>query len=230
MEKLGDLVNRLTAAVATKDAAMPLSGRLCESYRDLAGADAAAITVHYAEPTRVTICATNPVASRLEDLQDIVGEGPGHSAAASGQMEICVVPSSGSSRWAMFVEAAQDLVTSAVIHAIPMHPEQEVFGVITLFQSSAPSEPLALTRQEAQFLANVLGSALMQEGASTHSLDGPWGSRAPIHQATGMVVAQMKVSPDDALALLRARAYAQRSTLADIAAAVVERRLNFSTR
>jgi AmiR/NasT family two-component response regulator len=57
---------------------------------------------------------------------------------------------------------------------------------------------------------------------------GPWASRSQIHQATGMVVAQLRLSPEDALALLRAHAYAQDSTLAEIAASVVQkRRLDF---
>ncbi len=55
----------------------------------------------------------------------------------------------------------------------------------------------------------------------------PWASRARIHQATGMVVARLHISPEDALALLRAHAYAHQSTLPEIAASIVERRLNF---
>ena len=38
---------------------------------------------------------------------------------------------------------------------------------------------------------------------------GAWSSRAGIHQATGMVIAQLGISPDDALAVLRAHAYAE---------------------
>ena len=32
---------------------------------------------------------------------------------------------------------------------------------------------------------------------------GPWASRAQVHQATGMVIAQLQIPSDDALALLR---------------------------
>jgi hypothetical protein len=44
-----------------------------------------------------------------------------------------------------------------------------------------------------------------------------------------MVVVQMRVSPDDALALLRAHAYGQQTTLGEIAQAVIERRISFTT-
>jgi hypothetical protein len=228
VEQFGDLVVRLTAAIAARDAGAPLSDRLCDSYRELAGANGAAITVRYEEPERVTLCATDDRAAQLEDLQDVLGEGPGHSAAVSGQIELCLVPATASSRWSIFVDAAQDVVSSAAIHAIPMHPESAVFGVITLYQSPQPDVALELGRNELQFLANVVGAALVSEGASLDDLNtGPWASRAKVHQATGMVVAQMKIGPDDALALLRAHAYAQQMTLTDLASAIVERRVRF---
>ena len=228
MEQFGALVGRLTTAITARDPNEPLSGRLCDSYRELAGANGAAITVRYEELERVTLCATDEYAAQLEDLQDVLGEGPGHSAATSGQIEMCVVPPTGSSRWSIFVEAAQDVVKTAAIHAIPMRPESDVFGVITLYQSPRPDVALGLERNELQFLANVVGAALVSEGASLDELNsGPWSSRATVHQATGMVVAQMRLSPDDALALLRAHAYAQQMTLTDLASAIVERRVRF---
>jgi len=224
--QLSDLLHRLTGAITSRDPGQPLSTRLCDAYRELAGAEGAALTVNYESPNRVTLCTTNEVAHRLEDLQDVVGEGPGHSAAVSGQIEVCTVPATASSRWSIFVEAAQDLVRSAVIHAVPMHPDREVFGVITLYQDGG-GQRLALERAQLQFLANVVGAALVGDTDATDATTGPWASRARIHQATGMVVAQMHVSPDDALAVLRAHAYGQQTTLSEIASAVVERRIKF---
>ena len=51
---------------------------------------------------------------------------------------------------------------------------------------------------------------------------------ARIHQATGMVSVQMNVPVDEALLLLRARAYASERRLTDVARDVVELRLRFS--
>jgi len=56
-----------------------------------------------------------------------------------------------------------------------------------------------------------------------------WNSRARIHQATGMVMAQLRVSPDDAMALIRAHAYAHRQTLAAISDEIIARSLDFRT-
>lgn len=229
MAQVGDLLQRLTSSLTTRDPKEPLSGRLCDAYRELAGVDAAALTVHYETSHRVTLSTTNDVAQRLEDLQDVVGEGPGHTAAASGQVEVCAVPGTASSRWSMFIEAAQDIVEPTVIHAVPMRPRLDVLGVITLYQSSRP-DPLSLERSQLQFLANVVGAVLLGEAdASSGETSGPWLSRATVHQATGMVIAQLGVSPDDALAVLKAHAYGQQTTLDEVATAVVARRVEFST-
>lgn len=52
------------------------------------------------------------------------------------------------------------------------------------------------------------------------------GSRATIHQATGMVVGQLGLTTVAALARLRAHAYAQERSLGDVCADVVARRLH----
>ena len=44
-----------------------------------------------------------------------------------------------------------------------------------------------------------------------------------------MVTAQLRVSPADALALLRAHAYAHDTTLGEVAEQILQRRLIFST-
>ncbi len=58
--------------------------------------------------------------------------------------------------------------------------------------------------------------------------DRSWGNRAEIHQATGMVAAQLHISPTDALARLRGHAYATGRLLPDLAADVVSRHLAFT--
>lgn len=224
----GDLLARLTRAVA-QAAPGSLSQRLCTAYRDLAGATGAAITVRYGTPERVTLAVTDQAAGRLEDLQDVVGEGPGHAAWRTGQIEIGTLPVRSTSRWSLFDAAAEDVVDSASIHAVPMRPSRETFGVATLYQVPRADQPLRLDRAELQFLANALGAALLRDATALEEehAAGPWASRAQIHQATGMVVAQLHVSPEDALALLRAHAYAHQASLSHIAASVVERRLTF---
>ena len=58
--------------------------------------------------------------------------------------------------------------------------------------------------------------------------EGLWNGRAEVHQATGMVLAQLEISAQEAFVRLRAHAFATRRPLADVAGDVVARRLDFS--
>jgi hypothetical protein len=52
-------------------------------------------------------------------------------------------------------------------------------------------------------------------------------SRREVHLATGMVIAQMKVSAEDALLLIRARAFADGLSVREIAARVISKEIHF---
>jgi hypothetical protein len=110
--------------------------------------------------------------------------------------------------------------------AVPMRPWNDgVIGVLTIHHDSTDLPD----RDQAQFLANAVGAALVQDPPTETDLRaGPWSTRSEIHQATGMVVAQLRISPDDALALLRAHAFSHETTLAAVAEQVTSRRLHFT--
>ena len=57
---------------------------------------------------------------------------------------------------------------------------------------------------------------------------GMWTNRAEVHQATGMILAQLEVPAHEAFVRLRAHAFATRRSLADVARDVVARRLGFT--
>jgi ANTAR domain-containing protein/GAF domain-containing protein len=214
--------------MADRDALLPLPVRLCQACATVVDADGGAITLSYTEPSRVTLCATDEAAARLEDLQDVLGQGPGPDAYNSGETVIAELAGADpAGRWLMLADAARSaLGFVATVYAVPIRPESDVLGVLTLYQ--ATRRGLALDLGNVEFLAAALGAALLRDpGSQTELSPGPWASRARVHQATGVLVAQLRISPDDALALLRAHAYAHDATLDDIAAEVVTRRLDF---
>lgn len=224
-----DLLIRFARAIATTPSTHALSERLCLASRNLTGADAATITVAYAETNRVTLFATDELSARLEDLQEVMGEGPGYSAASHHSVEVCRLGTLAAERWPLFSSAAIQLAGPATLHAVPMRPGNQLFGVMTLYQLTHPHTDLAMDVPTLERLATATGAALMRdpEAVDQDLLDGPWQSRAQIHQATGMVVAQLGLNPDDALAVLKAHAYAGETTLADIAERVVDRTIQF---
>jgi hypothetical protein len=111
------------------------------------------------------------------------------------------------------------------VHAFPIGPYDEVIGVLTCHHSVG--QGLRLDESHAQFLADAVGVALLRDPESVLDDAGPWSSRSTIHQATGMVMAQLHVPADDALALLKARAFAGGESLAATSAAVVRRDVDF---
>jgi hypothetical protein len=111
-----------------------------------------------------------------------------------------------------------------------MRPDGKVFGVLTLYQLESQPARLALDDPTLLMLAAATGAALVRDPTALDEelTSGPWSSRARIHQATGMVVAQLGVNVDDALAVLRAHAYAGDTSLSDIAEQVTDRMLRFT--
>jgi hypothetical protein len=219
------LLARLARVMAANDGDEPLEARLCRAFLAIFGGEGAALTLAYTRPERVTLCATDDTAARLEDLQDVLGEGPGTEAYRSGTMAVADL-NLMDQPWPLFADAALKATGPVVLYAVPMKPAQAVLGVLTVYQhASAVPEP-----EKAMFLSDAIGAALLRDPVD-HELDlraGPWATRAAIHQATGMVTAQLRVVPTDALALLRAHAYTHDTTLADVAEQVVQRRLTFS--
>ena len=171
---------------------------------------------------------TEGVSARLDDLQFTLGQGPGVDAAASGELvlepDLEAVPLQ---RWPVFTPAALELGVRAVF-AAPLQIGVIRIGVL-LAQRDAPG------LMDDRMLTDMLAFA----GAATEALLGPasagpeWlsgqqsGYRAEVHQATGMISAQLHVTQAEALIRMRAYAFTQRRALADVAADVVGRRLRF---
>jgi hypothetical protein len=181
--------------------------------------------VAYTRPERVTLCTTDDIAARLEDLQDVLGEGPGPTAYVSEEI-VAVDLCAETGRWPLFTAAARKIPGTSALYAVPMRPWTDgVIGVLTIHQDSIELP----YREQAQFLANAIGAALVKDPPVESDLrSGPWSARSQVHQATGMVVAQLRISPEDALALLRAHAFSHDTTLAAVAEKVTSRQLNFT--
>jgi GAF domain-containing protein len=222
------LLARLATAVAEASAADSLTSRLCEAVRGILGADGASITVATGAVERVALAATDEVARHLDDLQDVLGDGPAGQAYRSAQ-PVVVDLRGPSGEWSGFAGSAAQRTPAVHVAAFPMRAGTGVLGVLTLYR--AGDEPFSGLLEEAAFLADAVGVALLHDPASTSDLGegGSWSNRAEIHQATGMVVAQLAVSAKDALALLRAHAFALDQNLAQVAHAVVTRELDLRT-
>jgi hypothetical protein len=75
----------------------------------------------------------------------------------------------------------------------------------------------------------VLRAAMARSGEEGGGAASGAFSRRVIHQATGMVLAQLDISADDAMLVLQGHAFAAGLTMMEVAQRVVDRTLDFST-
>jgi len=224
------MLSELAATLARLPGDRAQTWRLGEAMRRMLQADGVAITVEYLSDSRTTICASDEIAAALENLQEITGEGPGYEAARTDAIVVTELDGPEEKRWPMLAQAVEEKYGPLTVHAIPVHAESYLSGVATLYTRS--HKPLAEPPGRVAFLANAVGAALLVDAAQQSDgltqVGGAWSSRSVVHQATGMVMAQVRVTPEDALALLRGHAYAMSTEIGDVAAQVVSRRINFS--
>lgn len=225
MDQRRTLLSQLTRALALAAPGAPLAARLCSAMVQLSGASGGAVTIGHPPAERTMVCATGVYAERLEEIQEVVGEGPGLDALRTRAM-VSVPSGELQRRWPLLAEALEDQQppSPAWVMAIPMHPDHDLLGVITLHCDFGTT---TLDPDSGQFLADAIGIAILGRFDRAESTDVLWSTRDTINQATGMVIAQLKVSPADALAVLRAHAFADATSLQHVARAVVDRRLDF---
>ena len=226
------LVGRLTQAVRELGESRPLTWRACHAIRDMLGVNGASITIENSSIARITLCATDETAGWLENLQDVLQEGPCRTAFDSGLPNQTLLDREAAARWPQFIPAAEKAVgPDGILWSVPMHSNDMVLGAISVYRRQPG--PLAVTAGDAQVLADAIADMLVNDpmayaAASDPAQGGGWSARASVHQAAGIVAAQLGTSIADALALLRSHAFVTDSRLHEVATDVVESRLDLS--
>jgi hypothetical protein len=225
MADMSKVLSDLARAIA-RDPDQPLPKRLCRACVEILDMDGGAIVLGH-PPQRILMCATDEDVARLDQMHEVLGEGPGTDAFRTGKPVIAVLRHAEPYRWPMFGEAAVDIFGEVTLYAVPMRAATSVLGMLTLYQRG--DGPIVGDLSVATVLADAVGAALLRE-SETRDLEswGPWDERARIDQATGIVIAQLGIPPEDAHALLRAHAYAHDTTIHAIASEIIDRRLNFN--
>ncbi|MFE4855953.1 ANTAR domain-containing protein [Streptomyces sp. NPDC056670] len=174
------------------------------------------------------------IAADFEELQFTLGMGPGLDAARSGTAVVAPdLAAVRADRWpGLPAEALRIGVAGAC--CFPLGLGAIRMGVLSVVSSRAsdtvPEQPFA----DALALAAALTGLLLERDGSAQAASGTVTGapgelhRAVVHQATGMVSAQLEVSLAEALLRLRAFAFSRDLPLGDVAGDVVARRLRFS--
>ncbi|MCP2637857.1 GAF and ANTAR domain-containing protein [Microbacterium sp. HD4P20] len=178
-----------------------------------------------------TVSATDDVAVRLDELQFDLGEGPCWEAV--GGARFVAEPdfrSEGARRWPRFAAAASAEDDIASMFALPLAVGDLRFGAVDLYSRRRLLLEDAHIRQ-ATAMAEIIGRHVLRDALSSLADDvtadeKPY-SRRMVHQATGVVLAQLDLSADDALLVIQAHAFATGESVAEVSKNVVTGRLRF---
>lgn len=238
MVGFGSAADRLTQVQAwvTERAAglgLPVSVELlCETAVARLGVSGVALTIEDAQGWPETRYSTDARSAELAELQVTVGEGPCVDAhRSSGPVLVADLDSPAwQQRWPLFAPLAVEAGTRAVF-ALPLGVGAIRVGMLVLHHvEPCDLEPATLTNSVA-FAALAL-RLLLDEQVGVRDAERGRADALPlhspqVHQATGMISAQLGVPIEEAFARLRARAFTEQRPLADLAADVVARRRRF---
>jgi hypothetical protein len=183
--------------------------------------------------SQATLCATNGVAARIEELQLDLGQGPCWEAMDT-RVPVMVpdVHDVEDRAWPLFAASAQEVLTGGIF-AFPLRVGAIDLGSLDVYRTQTGLlEPAVV--HDATALADTMAWAVLQRllADSGEDLAG-WerdytDSRREVHQATGMILAQVGTTAAGAFALLRARAFSEGRTVRQVARDVIARRLSFA--
>lgn len=206
---------------------------LCAPFLSKLHVSGVSISVSGFHGRQSTVCASGPLAERLDAMQFELGEGPRWEVLASrstvlypdlARVTHCSCP--------VFLGMARGLGVESMF-SFPMLKGAALVGVVDLCCRSrrvADRDFVAL----AKLLAGQAAGAAVQvavnsaeDDRSAESLLSP-ALRREVHQATGMIVSQLGVTATEAFSRLQAHAFAAGLPMGEVAHAVVSRALLFS--
>jgi hypothetical protein len=202
-----------------QDAPPPFMSAVAE----ISGSGSALITLWDEAEVDALVAASDGTAETAHDLESMFGEGPARDAAHECGL-VSVPDTAFERRWPMYGPMVGDLGVRSIM-AAPLRVSRHCFGALTVFHrgttgtgaTSAKQPPLndvadALTHTV--LLANQLP---LFEDADRQSV---------VNHAAGLLAERSGCTIDDALALIRASAFARDERIATVAALVARGELN----
>lgn len=180
-----------------------------------------------------SLCTTNKMSEVIEQLQYDLGEGPCIDAYHQDRPVLeADLAHPATPRWLAFGPPAIEAGVSAVF-GFPLQVGAVRLGALNLCRDS-PGPLSDDQHADALVMAGVAAQAILalQAGAPPDKLALALEAGADfhyvVHQAAGMVAAQLEVSIGQALVRLRAHAFGNGRPLSEVAKDVVGKKLRFS--
>jgi hypothetical protein len=226
-----DARTRFLAAVDTIADHEDGAGRLCAACVLALPVQRAGIVLNVSGIGLEVLAASDQVTERIEWIQVTLGEGPAVDSISRGLPISVPDLTQAHGRWPMFFS---EIGPSGLggMYALPLQIGAIKVGALDLY--SAAGAPLGATDfAEAIAISELVTGVLLhsdRDGRVPGPL-GPWWnqplSTREVHQATGMVMAQLGVDARSAYVQLQAFAFGNSRLLRDVANDVVNRRKRF---
>jgi hypothetical protein len=209
-----------------------LAVRLAGAAAAVLPVDGVGLSVHGEPGLRTPLAADSEVASTAERLQFTAGSGPCLLAAESG-LPVFATEELLMRRWPIFHDLLVTHTPLRSVLALSLPGRLKGIGGMDLY-SVDPGGATAVDTFEARCVAELVAdhlAAAADWSAWTPTETPDWTDtpdaqrRGRLWLAVGMLMAALEVPAADALALLRGHAYAAGRTADDVAADLVERRL-----
>lgn len=225
----GDRRLEIMERLAADSSAVTARG-LCVVCAEETGTTGAGIMLMMGNASRGSVCTTDAVSARIEQLQYDLGEGPCIDAV---RFDVPTLEPDLAqpviARWPAFSEAALAAGARSVF-GFPLRVGSVRLGAMNLYGA------LAGDLTDTQYDDAIVMADIAAESVLAMQADAPEGDLADrlsagsdfrdlVHRAAGMVAVQLDVGVDEALLRLRAHAFGNETTLQDVAEDVVARRL-----
>ena len=231
----GERRMRILARLAAGTAPGLETKRLCEVCADVTGVSGAGIMLMSGDLPQGSVCTTDEVSALVEELQFGFGEGPCVDACHQDRPVLepdLAAPSTP--RWLAFTGPAVEAGVRAIF-GFPLHVGAVRVGALNLY-CDRPGSLTDDQHADALVMADIAAEAVLMmqanapPGRLAASLEAGGDFQYVVHQASGMVAAQLEVSVGQALIRLRAYAFGNGRPLAEVAEDVVGRTLRFDDR
>ena len=205
---------------------------LCRPFVESLPVSGASVTVINSSRAQHSLCSSDSIAARIDELQFEMGEGPQWNAVASGEMVLIPDIAAGlHGDWPILWSAVRQLAVGALF-AVPMRMGAVTVGAVTLYRTH-PGDLAPDQRSYALAIASAIASTAvnraMRSAADEDAAESPTAPalRREVHQATGMMLVQLKTTATTAYSRLQAYAFAHGRPIQDVARDVVNRDLTF---
>jgi GAF domain-containing protein len=197
--------------------------RLCRAAARELALDQVSVTLMSAAGSSVLVASAGPSEPGIQELQFDLGEGPGPDAYSAGRPVLIPDLEASLGRWPGFASAAIGRGTRAVF-AFPLQLGAVRFGVLTCVRVEA--RPLGRRELNASLIFAEVATELLLDASPTGAhpderLRTALHAHDEVYQAQGMLMVDLAISLEVALARMRAVAFGEGISLQELASDIV---------